>query len=93
MLVGTTSCELLFEEEYDERGSIDLCPKHALDYEGRRAQTCYQSQCNQVGFAEEGSDGVRRCRHHSLPGPRRLPPRDRGEPPDAHDLKRLRKAR
>ncbi|CAE7882689.1 unnamed protein product [Symbiodinium necroappetens] len=35
-------------EEYDERGSIDLCPKHALDYEGRRAQKCYQSQCNQV---------------------------------------------
>ena len=32
MLVGTSSCELLVEEEYDERGSIDLCPKHALDY-------------------------------------------------------------
>ncbi|CAE7410615.1 unnamed protein product, partial [Symbiodinium microadriaticum] len=112
---GTTGCELLFEDRFDERGSVDLCPRHALDYERRRrVQKCCQGQCIHVGFAEEGGDGVRRCRQHSAQQSRRpssrrrsparappalcdqddpeepeLPPRGRGEPPDARDLKRL----
>ena len=75
---GTTVCDLLFEDQLGERGTVDLCPQHALDYERRRrTQKCYQGQCNRVGFLEDGGDGVRRCRHHSTPGPRRSSSRRR----------------
>ena len=75
---GTVSCELLFEDRLDERGAVDLCPQHALDYERRRrTQKCCQVQCNRVGFVEDGGDGVRRCRHHATPAPRRSSSRRR----------------
>ncbi|CAE6959396.1 unnamed protein product [Symbiodinium sp. CCMP2592] len=64
---GTTFCDLLFEDRFDDLGRVDLCPQHALDYERRRRpQQCHHNGCAHVGILGESGDGVRRCRLHTL---------------------------
>ncbi|CAE7205713.1 unnamed protein product [Symbiodinium sp. CCMP2592] len=64
---GTTFCDLLFEDRFDDLGRVDLCPQHALDSERRRRpQQCHHNGCAHVGILGESGDGVRRCRLHTL---------------------------
>ena len=65
---GTATCELLYEDRFDELGRVDLCPQHARDYERRRRpHQCHHQGCAHVGMFGDSGDGVRRCRLH-MPG-------------------------
>ncbi|CAE7036810.1 unnamed protein product [Symbiodinium sp. CCMP2592] len=70
---GTTFCDLLFEDRFDDLGRVDLCPQHALDYERRRRpQQCHHNGCAHVGILGESGDGVRRSESRALADARRL---------------------
>ena len=71
---GALAVALLTEDLVGDAGEVQLCPKHAFEYERRkRVQGCKFQGCTRLGVDESG--GVRLCKVHSRrPSPRRRSP-------------------
>ena len=68
-----------------DSGEVQLCPKHAFEYERRRrVQGCKFQGCTRLGVDESG--GVRLCKVHSRrPSPRKRSPARTVPTPEGHD--------